>query len=139
ASWEYGARGVYGPLTKTVEDAALMLDQVAGAHEGDPHSLPNPPARYVERLREKLPPLRIGFSPDLGYTVVQSDVAAAVEDGVRVLERLGHTIVPIAGGPPEPGRAWGLLGAFLLGSRLRETIDGREDLVGPGLLSAFRV
>jgi aspartyl-tRNA(Asn)/glutamyl-tRNA(Gln) amidotransferase subunit A len=71
--------------------------------------------------------------------VVQSEVAAAVEDGVRVFERLGHRVERIPGGPPEPGRAWGLLGAFLLGSRLREELRGREDLVGRGLLSGFKM
>jgi aspartyl-tRNA(Asn)/glutamyl-tRNA(Gln) amidotransferase subunit A len=42
-----------------------------------------------------------------------------------------------AGGPPELGRAWGLLGAFLLGARLREDLVGREHLVGRGLLAGF--
>ena len=36
-------------------------------------------------MNEPLPAgLRIGFSPDLGYAVVQSDVAAAVEDATGV-------------------------------------------------------
>src|SRR6185295_1422479 len=34
--WEYGTTAVYGPLTKTVEDAALVLDQVVGKSEKDP-------------------------------------------------------------------------------------------------------
>jgi aspartyl-tRNA(Asn)/glutamyl-tRNA(Gln) amidotransferase subunit A len=137
--WEYGATAVYGPLTKTVGDAALFLDQVSGASARDPYSLPHPGHSYVATLDALPSGLRIGFSPDLGYAVVQSDVAAAVEDGARTLERLGHRIVPIAGGPPEPGRAWGLLGAFLLGSRLRDSLAGREELVGRGLLSGFRM
>jgi aspartyl-tRNA(Asn)/glutamyl-tRNA(Gln) amidotransferase subunit A len=138
--WEYGATAVYGPITKTVTDAALFLDQVAGPSELDPYSLPRPEHSYVDRLGEPLPaPLRIGFSPDLGYAVVQSDVAAAVEDVTRVFERLGHRVERIADGPPEPGRTWGLLGAFLLGARLHEVLPGREDLVGRGLLSGFRM
>jgi Asp-tRNA(Asn)/Glu-tRNA(Gln) amidotransferase A subunit family amidase len=137
--WEYGATAVYGPLTKTVADAALFLDQVVGAAACDPYSLPHPRFSYAATLDALPSGLRIGFSPDLGYAVVQSDVAAAVEEGVRTFERLGHAVVGIAGGPPEPGRAWGLLGAFLLGSRLRDTLQGREDLVGRGLLSGFRM
>jgi Asp-tRNA(Asn)/Glu-tRNA(Gln) amidotransferase A subunit family amidase len=137
--WEYGATAVYGPITKTVADAALFLDQVVGASARDPYSLPHPQLSYAATLDALPSGLRIGFSPDLGYAVVQSDVAAAIEDGVRVFERLGHAVVGIAGGPPEPGRAWGLLGAFLLGSRLRDALPGREDLVGRGLLSGFRM
>jgi hypothetical protein len=124
---------VYGPLTKTVADAALFMDQVVGPDAIDPYSLPYPGCSYVQRLSETTPALRIGFSPDLGYAVVQSDVAAAVEDAVQVFARLGHRVDRAAGGPPELGRAWGLLGAFLLGARLREDLVGRDDLVGRGL------
>ena len=135
--WEYGATAVYGPLTKTVEDAALMLDQVVGAAERDPHSLPHPGYSYAARLAEPLPPLRIGYAPDLGYAVVQSDVAAAVEDAVGVLASLGHRVERVTGGPPELGRAWGLLGAFLMAARLHEDMAGREHLVGRGLVASM--
>src|SRR5262249_52447795 len=126
--WEYGATAVYGPLTKTVADAALFLDQTAGFSPADPYSLPAPGYSYVPKLAESLPSgLRIGFSPDLGYAVVQSDVAAIVEDAVGVFGSLGHRVSRIQGGPPELGRAWGLLGAFLLGARLHDRLEGREE------------
>ncbi len=137
--WEYGATAVYGPLTKTVADAALFLDQVAGFSPIDPYSLPEPGYSYAAKVAEPLPSgLRIGFSPDLGYAVVQSDVAEIVEDAVGVLGRLGHRVSRLEGGPPELGRPWGLLGAFLLGARLHEHLEGREELVGRGLLAGFR-
>ena len=85
--WGYGDTAVYGPLTKTVEDAALFLDQVVGPSPLRPEQ-PAAPRPLVPRRARAPPPngkLRIGFSPDLGYAVVQSDVAAAVEDGARVL------------------------------------------------------
>jgi aspartyl-tRNA(Asn)/glutamyl-tRNA(Gln) amidotransferase subunit A len=136
--WQYGDTAVTGPLTKTVADAALVLDQVVGASPRDPKSLPHPGYAYVDKVAEPAPTgLRLGWSPDLGYAVVQSDVAALVEDGVRVLERLGHTIVPIAGGPPEGGKAWSLLGAFLEMARLEEDLRGKEGLVGRGLMAGF--
>src|SRR5262249_32941104 len=103
--WEYGATAVYRPLTKTLADAALCMDQVGGPASLDPWTLPHPGYSYAERLRQPLPAgLRIGFSPDLGYAVVQSDVAAAVEDAVQVFGRLGHHVERIPGGPPELGR-----------------------------------
>jgi aspartyl-tRNA(Asn)/glutamyl-tRNA(Gln) amidotransferase subunit A len=137
--WEYGQTAVHGPLTRTVEDAALFMDQVVGPSPVDPTSLPHPGRSYLAALAEGVPAgLRIGYSPDLGYAVVQSDVAAAVEDGVRVFETLGHRIVPIADGPPDLGRVWAILGAFLLAARLHEHLPGREALVGRGLARAFR-
>jgi Asp-tRNA(Asn)/Glu-tRNA(Gln) amidotransferase A subunit family amidase len=53
--WEYGATAVYGPLTKTVGDAALVLDQVVGPSELDPYSLPHPGFSYAGVLNEPLP------------------------------------------------------------------------------------
>ncbi|MBW2086042.1 MAG: amidase [Deltaproteobacteria bacterium] len=87
--WTYGDTAVYGPITKTVEDAALFMDQVVGASPCDPNTLPHPGVSYLEAVRQTLPQtLRIGYSPDLGYAVVQSDVAAAVEEGMKVFARL---------------------------------------------------
>jgi aspartyl-tRNA(Asn)/glutamyl-tRNA(Gln) amidotransferase subunit A len=139
--WDYGATAVYGPLTRTVEDAALVLDQVVGISELDPTSLPRPAVSYRESVRAGAPgKLRIAYSPDLGYAVVQSDVAAAVEDAVGVFRKLGHTVEQIEGGPPEAGRAWGLLGAFLLASHLEEALaGGRDHLIGRGLMSGIEL
>jgi aspartyl-tRNA(Asn)/glutamyl-tRNA(Gln) amidotransferase subunit A len=124
--WEYGDTSVYGPLTKTVEDAALVLDQVAGPSPHDPNSLPHPGLSYVAALRETLPTdLIIGWSPDLGYAVVQSDVAAAVEDGLRVFEHRGHRIERISAGPPQLAREWGRLGSFEIASRLHALLPER--------------
>lgn len=140
AQWEYGDTSVTGPLTKTVADAALVLDQVVGASPLDPKSLPHPGYAYTAKLAEPAPRgLRLGWSPDLGYAVVQSDIAALVEDGVRTFERLGHTVVPIAGGPPEAGRSWALLNSFLGMARLQDDLEGKEDLLGRGLLAGFRM
>src|SRR5262245_7467109 len=97
--WEYGDTSVYGPLTKTVADAALVLDQVVGPSPHDPSSLPHPGLSYADALRDALPTdLVVGWSPDLGYAVVQADVAAAVEEAFGFFERRGHRIERITTG-----------------------------------------
>ncbi|HZP40247.1 MAG TPA: amidase [Candidatus Binatia bacterium] len=137
--WWYGDTSVVGPLTKTVEDAALFLDQVVGPSPDDPKSLPHPGLSYAAALAEPLPRgLYVGWSPDLGYAVVQSDVAAVVEDAVRVFERLGHRIVPIAGGPPSLGREWGLIGAFELAGRLTPLLPAREAEFGRAFIAGVK-
>jgi len=129
--WEYDDTAVSGPLTKTVTDAALFLDQVAGASPCDPNSLPHPGISYVQALAEPLPAgTRFGFSPDLGYGVVQSDIALRVEEAARTFEKLGHRLVAIEGGPPLMGREWGLLGAFVLASKLHGFLPEREQEFG---------
>src|SRR4029078_12173796 len=73
--WDHGATSVYGPLTKTVEDAAFVLDLVAGPDNRDPRSLPKYEKSFLACAREGLPKkLRIAYSPDLGHAVVQSDI-----------------------------------------------------------------
>jgi aspartyl-tRNA(Asn)/glutamyl-tRNA(Gln) amidotransferase subunit A len=97
--------------------------------------LPHPGISYLQAVRQPLPArLRIGYSPDLGYAVVQSDVAAAVEDSVRVFERLGHRVERIADGPPQLGREWGMLGAFELASHLYPLLPEHEQKFGRGFM-----
>ena len=137
--WGYADTAAYGPLTKTVEDAALVLDQVVGPSPHDPNSLPHPGLSYLEAVRapwkEKL---RIGFSPDLGYAVVQSDVAAAVEAGAKVLESLGHRLTSLGDGPPMIGLQWGVLGSFELASQLHPWLPAREGDFGRAFLATVQ-
>jgi len=99
-AWGFGDTTCQGPLTRSVEDAALFLDQVVGPAPGDPNSLPHPGLRYLDAVRAGLPPtLRIGFSPALGTTVVQSDVAEVVREAAGVFEKLGHSLEEIASDP----------------------------------------
>ena len=136
--WDYQDTAVYGPLTKTVADAALALDLTAGPSPWDPNSLPAPGLSYAGVLEEPLAPLRIGFSPDLGYAVVQDDVAAAVEDAAHVFAKLGHKLDAAPGGPPVLGREWGLLGAFELAAALHEYLPDREAEFGRGFIAGIK-
>ncbi|MFI5397937.1 MAG: amidase [Candidatus Binatia bacterium] len=138
--WDYQDTSVVGPLTKTVEDAALFLDQVIGSSPYDPNSLPHPRISYVQAVREPLPnKLRIGYSPDLGYAVVQSDVAVAVEDGAKVFEQLGHRLERIEDGPPQLGREWALLGLFELAAHLHPLLPAQEDRFGRGFIEGVKM
>ena len=138
--WGYGDTAVYGPLTKTVADAALFLDQVVGPSPHDPNSLPHPGFSYLEAVRRPLSrKLRVGFSPDLGYAVVQSDIAAAVENAAAVFEKLGHKIEALQGGPPMVGREWGVLGSFELAAQLHSLIPGRENDFGRAFLESVKL
>jgi aspartyl-tRNA(Asn)/glutamyl-tRNA(Gln) amidotransferase subunit A len=68
-----------GPLTRTVADAALMTQVMAGPHPWDHTSLEAPPANYLARLLEPVRGRRIAFSPDLGHARVDDEVAALVK------------------------------------------------------------
>lgn len=137
--WDHQDTAVYGPLTKTVPDAALVLDVLAGPSPHDPCSLPAQGLSYLAALAEDLPAgTTFGFSPDLGYAVVQSDVAAAVEEAARGFEKLGHRLVAVPGGPPQMGTEWGLLGALDLMSQLGDHLPEREGDFGRAFLAGIR-
>ncbi|MEE2674220.1 MAG: amidase [Myxococcota bacterium] len=137
-TWTMDDTAVHGPLTRTVEDAAMHLDAVVGDHSLDPNSLPHPGFRYRDVLGDLPDSLRIAFSPDLGYGVVQSDVARVVAEATTVLEGLGHTIESIEGGPPEPGRDWGLSGAFELLAELEPLLPDHEEEFGRGFIRGVK-
>jgi aspartyl-tRNA(Asn)/glutamyl-tRNA(Gln) amidotransferase subunit A len=138
--WNFGDTAVYGPLTKTVEDGALFLDQVVGPSPHDPNSLPHPGLSYLEAVRAGLPQkLRIGYSPDLGYAVVQSDVAEAVFDAVKLFEKLGHGIEEIDEGPTRMGREWALLGSFELAAKLHPWMETQASEFGRTFLAGLKM
>jgi len=136
--WDIDQTSVLGPLTRTVEDAALQLDLTCGAHPLDPFSLPAPGGSYLESLASLPSGLRIAWSPDLGYAGVQSDVAAVAERAARRFEAMGHKLTEIAGGPPEPGRDWGLLGAFSQLSKLGSLLPEREEDFGRSFIRGVK-
>jgi aspartyl-tRNA(Asn)/glutamyl-tRNA(Gln) amidotransferase subunit A len=65
-------------------------------------------------------------------------VAAVVEEALRVFEKLGHKIEPIAGGPPRMGREWGLLGAFEKAAHLHEFLPDREREFGRAFITGVK-
>ncbi len=129
----------YGPLTRSVEDAALFLDITAGYHPEDPTSLPAPASSFRTSIADEIPPVRIGFSRDLGYASVDEQVLREVEAAVDVLRGLGHEVIDLDIELPDVGAAW----AFLCGAenygQLREHVAGREDRLGRAFWKGLEV
>src|ERR1700733_7951480 len=68
--------GVQGPMARNVEDVALLLDAMSGEQPADPLSLPLLPASFRSAARSGKGPKRVAYSPDLGITPVDPEVAA---------------------------------------------------------------
>ncbi len=127
---------VQGPLTRTVADAALFLDLTAGAHPRDPNSLPAPGISYRAVLDALPRGLRVGYSPDYGHAVVQSDVAPVVHDAARWFAN-DHRFEEFAGGPPLLGREWALLNAFEMMGEFEPLLPEHEHEFGRGFLKGM--
>ena len=80
---------VVGPMARNVPDAALMLDSMVGAHPSDVISLPREAGSYVDAVAARKLPRRVAFSPDLGVTPVDAEVARVCEAAARRFEDLG--------------------------------------------------
>jgi aspartyl-tRNA(Asn)/glutamyl-tRNA(Gln) amidotransferase subunit A len=86
---------VVGSVTTTVADTALLLDVMAGPDGRDRTCLPAPAGRYLDALEQTdLAGLRVGWSADLGFAVVDAEVAARCEQAARaVVAATGATLV----------------------------------------------
>jgi aspartyl-tRNA(Asn)/glutamyl-tRNA(Gln) amidotransferase subunit A len=82
-----------GPMTRTVEDAALMLDAMKGPDSRDWHSLPNDGIAYREQVAKgSLVGKRVALSPTLGYGEPAPRVRKAVERAAQVFAELGAVV-----------------------------------------------
>ncbi len=92
-----------GPIARGVEDAAAMLDVMAGITVGEPHWAPRPGAPFLELARRAPGRLRVRFVTRSPITETHPEIAAAVVATARLLEGLGHHVDEgaVAGGTLE--------------------------------------
>ena len=77
-----------GPLTRTVEDAALVLTALAGHDPRDPFSLDDP-QDFTGAVRRSIAGMRIAYTPDYDVFPVDPRVASVVASAVRAFEEAG--------------------------------------------------
>ncbi|HIK26599.1 MAG: amidase [Oscillatoriaceae bacterium SKW80] len=84
-----------GPLTRTVADAAALLDVLNGYVTGDPYWLPEPDISFLEATCQNPGKLRIAFAINISPIGDAAPVCQqAVLDTVKLLENMGHLIEP---------------------------------------------
>jgi aspartyl-tRNA(Asn)/glutamyl-tRNA(Gln) amidotransferase subunit A len=83
-----------GPMTRTVEDAARMMETIARPDDRDPFSLPPDKGSWLLDLDKGIAGLRIGYSPRLGTAKVDPEIARAVDAAAALLGELGAVVEP---------------------------------------------
>ena len=78
-----------GPMTRTVADAAMMLEAIAGYDPACATAADRPVSPYRTLLREDLRGLKVGVPANYYFDLVQPEVEAGVRSAIRVLEELG--------------------------------------------------
>jgi aspartyl-tRNA(Asn)/glutamyl-tRNA(Gln) amidotransferase subunit A len=81
-----------GPISRTVDDAALMLTVIARPDARDWYQSPPLNIDYRAGIESGIKGLRIAYSRTLGYAKVDPQVAEKVEEGARVFESLGAIV-----------------------------------------------
>jgi Asp-tRNA(Asn)/Glu-tRNA(Gln) amidotransferase A subunit family amidase len=127
----------YGPITRTVRDAALFLDAVVGPDPRDPAALPAPGVSYAATLADLPRRLPIAVSATLGYARVQSDVAREFETAVGAFRELGHRVDVIDDALPDVGVEWGLISAAEDYALLAPGLETHRDQFGRAFLAGL--
>lgn len=126
----FGTLAHAGPMTWTVEDAALMMNVLCEADYRDTNAVPRRNIDYLADLNKGVKGLKIAYSPNLGYVDVDPEVEASVAKAAKVFEELGAEVVRVDPGFSDPLAAFGHLfygGAANamrdLGAKKREQMD----------------
>jgi amidase len=85
-------------ITRSVRDAAALLDAVHGHEPGDLYRVPPPQRPYADELGADPGSLRVGLLTRAPGAVVHDDCRAGAEAAAKLLESLGHRVEP--DGPP---------------------------------------
>ncbi|HKD78045.1 MAG TPA: Asp-tRNA(Asn)/Glu-tRNA(Gln) amidotransferase subunit GatA [Candidatus Angelobacter sp.] len=85
-----------GPLTRSVNDAALVLRTIAGRDPMDPTSADVPVPDYVAELEKPVKGLRLGVAREYFGEGLEPEVRAAVEAAIEKLAGLGCEIVKVS-------------------------------------------
>jgi aspartyl-tRNA(Asn)/glutamyl-tRNA(Gln) amidotransferase subunit A len=100
-----------GPLTRTVEDAALLYEVIAGPDREDAWSANRPVEVVTRDLRRGVKGLRVGVPREFFFESLEPDVARAIEDAIAWFQRAGAGIVEVT--VPHIGHAYTALHAIL--------------------------
>jgi aspartyl-tRNA(Asn)/glutamyl-tRNA(Gln) amidotransferase subunit A len=130
----FGTVAHVGPMTRTVRDAALMMNAISAPDARDWFCVPGRDADYAARLGENMKGKRIAYSPRLGYAQkVLPEVEALVAAAAKRFEAMGAVVEQADPSTDDPSDIfqkiwWGGAG-FLLGDLPEE----KKAKLDPGL------
>lgn len=126
--------GVQGPMARNVEDVALLLDAMSGEHSADPLSLPKLASSFLSAARFGKKPKRVAYSPDLGITPVDPEIAAITR---KAAERFADAGVIVEEAHPdlrEAHECFHVLRAFDFAVTRAALLRTHRDLLKPEVI-----
>jgi aspartyl-tRNA(Asn)/glutamyl-tRNA(Gln) amidotransferase subunit A len=123
-----------GPMTRTVADAALMLNAIAGADARDRLSWSSG-IDYLEGLDAGIAGLRVAWSPTLGYARLEPDVQTATEVAANAFAELGANVEQVDPEIADPIDILDVMWSGAMAGYFHGRLDQVRDLLDPGLLA----
>lgn len=123
-----------GPMTRTVADAALLLNVVAGEDPRDRFSWSSNLDYLTFCDTRSLAGWRIAWSADLGYAAIDPGVLAICEQQLKVLRDLGAEVVEAHPALSDPWEITNDGWAAAMAAMHRDNLDQVRDLIDPGRL-----
>ena len=122
-----------GPMTRTVTDAALLLNVISGWDARDWFSLPHDGRDWRVGLQDGVAGLRLAYSRTLGYLTVDPEVITLVDRAVARFAELGASVEETDPGFENPGPIHQVLWAVGAAKLLRDIPADRHALLEVGL------
>ena len=132
----FGTMAHVGPLTRTVADAAVMMNAIARPDDRDPWALPADGADYLKDLEGGVRGLRVAFSPDLGFAEVDAEVARVVAEAQRAFAELGAAVVEASPGIADARSTFETLAFPGIALSVARFGDEEKKSMDPGLVAA---
>ncbi|MBF0309067.1 MAG: Asp-tRNA(Asn)/Glu-tRNA(Gln) amidotransferase subunit GatA [Magnetococcales bacterium] len=85
-----------GPMTRSVEDAALLLQTMAGHDPLDATSIPEDPPRYADSLERSVKGLKIGLPKEYFPAELTDAIRNPLHEAQELFRRLGAELVPVS-------------------------------------------
>ncbi|WP_370201856.1 amidase [Alloalcanivorax venustensis] len=130
----FGTLAHAGPMTRTVADAALMMQVLCETDPRDSQAAPRRGTDYLGALEGDLSGLRIAYSNNLGYVDVDPDIERACAAAVEVFRDLGATVVEVDPGFSNPLAAFGHLFYGGAANACRDLTPRQREQMDPGLM-----
>jgi len=125
---------VQGPMARNVEDVALLLDAMTGEHPADPLSLPSLPASFLSAARSGKTPKRVAYSPDLGITPVDPEVARVTRKAAERFAEAGAVVEEAHPDLREAHECFHVLRAFDFAISKAALLRTRRDMLKPEVI-----